>query len=552
MSHLTGSYQRQLYRPDSTASSSNVHHIHPLPYHPPTRYHRIPQQPPPTSYSPSQSSAQAALAAQALRSRGNEYLLSLTTSVNNLQLHDGIKSSDRSSRVPEHFSRTHRAAPRPSSSSPNYNKQLPPLPLPDVVPSHHYSAGLPNVTASQGSFPFQNTPLTKSSHSERAPDLAVSRDDSVPAVEERPTSNTYRNVVHNLSVMGKPVFPKMRPQTSPAIAASVNEKGKANPLNNKEEVTSKSKSLQANHPFSAPEGARHDSVIDLTQISDHSDSPPSGPAKENVTPRSSTTPMKATSDLRRSFLTSPSPLSTSPTGRGSSNTPSTISPMFWIHTYRSTLQAGFYWRRERDSSGVWIEFDDYIPEALGQQTQTLLRMTMETKLTPKECAGFLYAYELKDLETSELSFYKVGRTDNVPRRIGQWTNRCQSKRPTLLDIFPRPSVSTRPSVTSSLHRSDTLTTSFLPGATTHRTPPLPAMKRWERLVHLELSERCASHPLSEQAYERVRMKCKDCGTVHREIFPLIKVHQGHRIAYEEIVECVERWGKFIKVICEEM
>lgn len=26
---------------------------------------------------------------------------------------------------------------------------------------------------------------------------------------------------------------------------------------------------------------------------------------------------------------------------------------------------------------------DYIPQALGQQTQTLLRMTMETKLTPK-------------------------------------------------------------------------------------------------------------------------------------------------------------------------
>lgn len=238
MSHLTGPYQRQLYS-DATTSSSNAHHIHPLPYHPPTRYHRIPQQPPPTSYSPSQPSAQAALAAQALRSRGNEYLLSLTTSVNNLQLHDGIKSSDRSSRVPEYFSRTHRAAPRPSSSSPNYNKQLPPLPLPGVVPSHHYSAGLPNVTASQGSFPFQNTPVAKSLHSGLAPGLAVSRDGSVPAVAERPTSNTYRNVDHNLSVMDKPVFPKMRPQASPAIAASVNEKGKANPLNNKEEVTPK-------------------------------------------------------------------------------------------------------------------------------------------------------------------------------------------------------------------------------------------------------------------------------------------------------------------------
>ncbi|KAE8539952.1 hypothetical protein D1P53_003890 [Cryptococcus gattii VGV] len=608
MSHLTGPYQRQLYRPDAAASSSNVHHIHPPPYHPPTRYYRSPQQPPPTSYSLSQSSAQAALAAQALRSRGNEYLLSLTTSVNNLQLHDGIKSSDRSSRVPDHFSRTHRAAPRPSSSSPNCNKQLPPLPLPDVVPPYHYSAGLPNVTAFQGSFPFQNTPVAESLHSGLAPDLAVSRDGSVPAVVERPTSNTYRNVDHNLNVIDKPVFPKTHPHASYPVTASisVNEKGKATPLNNKEEVTPKSKSIQANHPFSTPENAQHDSVIDLTQISDSSDSPPPGLAKENVTPRSTATPMKATSDLRRSFLTSPSPLSTSPARRGSSNTPSTISPSRtkklnsphkpctsnsspvqcsgFTRTgqpckrlvkakapYLSAIDGslaplsldgdggdarsekvmgsyckdhagmictakGFYWRRERDSSGVWIEFDDYIPQALGQQTQTLLRMTMETKLTPKECAGFLYAYELKDLETNELSFYKVGRTDNVPRRIGQWTNQCQSKRPTLLDIFPRPSGSTRPSVTSSLHRSDTLTTSFFPGATTHRTPPLMAMKRWERLVHLELSERCASHPLSEQAYERVRMKCKDCGTVHREIFPLIKVHQGHRIAYEQIVD----------------
>lgn len=427
MSHLTGPYQQKLYRPDATASSSNVHHIHPPPYHPPTRYKCSPQQPPPTSYSPSQSSAQAALAAQALRSRGNEYLLSLTTSMNNLQLHDGIKSSDRSSRVPDHFSRTHRAAPRPSSSSPNCNKQLPPLPLPGVVPPHHYSAGLPNVTFSQGSFPFQNTPVAESLHSGLAPDLAVSRDGSVPAVAERPTPNTYRNVDHNLNVIDKPVFPKMRPQASPAITASVNEKGKATPLNNKEELTPKSKSLQANRPFSTPECAQHDSVIDFTQISDSSDSTPPGLAKENVTPRSSTTPMKATSDLRRSFLTSPSPSSTCPTRRGSSNTPFTISPVKTkklnsphkpCTSNSSSVQCsgftrtgqpckrlvkakapylsirdvsvapvslvgddgdarsekvmgryckdhagmictakGFYWRRERDNSGVWIEFD---------------------------------------------------------------------------------------------------------------------------------------------------------------------------------------------------
>lgn len=426
MSHLTSPYQRQLYRPDATASSSNVHHIHPPPYHPPTRHHRSPQQPPPTSYSPSQSSAQAALAAQMLRSRGDEYLLSLTTSVNNLQLHDGIKLSDRSSRVPDHFSRTHKAAPRPSPSSPNCNKQLPPLPLPDLVPPNHYKAGLPNVTASQGSFPFQNTPAEESLHTGLASGLAVLRNGSVPAVAERPTSNTYRNVDYNLNVIDKPVFTKIHPHTSHPVTASVNEKGKTTPPN-KQDVTPESKSIQANHLFSTSEGARHDSIIDLTQVSDSSDSPPPGLAKENVTPRSSATPMKATSDLRRSFLTSPSPLSTSPTPRGSSNTPSTVSPSKtkklnsphkhctsnsssvqcsgFTRTgqpckrlvkakapYLSTRDIsvaslsldgdggdarsekvmgryckdhagmictakGFYWRRERNSSGVWIEFD---------------------------------------------------------------------------------------------------------------------------------------------------------------------------------------------------
>ncbi|UOH80150.1 hypothetical protein LQV05_002799 [Cryptococcus neoformans] len=579
MPHPTGPYQRQLYWPNTTASPGNAHNAHPSPYHPPPiSHHRSPQYHPPISYSPSQSSPQAAIAAQALRSRGNEYLLSLTTSVNNLQLHDGVKLNDRPSQVPDHFSKTHRAAPRPSSASPNCNKQLPPLPRPDIVPPNHHNAGLPNVTAfSQGSFPSQTIPAVESLHSGQASGFEVSRDDKGPAVVERPTSNTYRNVDLSLSVINEPMFSKTPPHARLPVKASVNGKGiKATPANNKEEINSsskssapKNKSLQTSQSFSTPEDAQRDSVIDLTQISDSSASPPSGLAKENVTPRSSTTPMKATPDLRHSFLTSPSPLSTSAAGRGSSNTPSSISPSKTKKSnsphkpytsnsssvqcsgftrtgqpckrlvrvkapYLSAPDAlmaldedggdarsekvmgryckdhagmictikGFYWRRERDSSGVWIEFDDYIPQALGQQTQTLLRMTMETKLTPKECAGFLYAYELKDLETSELSFYKVGRTDNVPRRIGQWTNQCQSKRPILLDIFPRPSGRPRHDVTSSLHRSDTLTTSFLPGATTHRTPPLLAMKRWERLVHLELSERCVSHPLSEQAYER--------------------------------------------------
>lgn len=440
MSYPTSPYQRQLYWPDTTASPSNSRNVHrPSPYHPPTSHHRGPQYHPLTFYSPSQSSPQSKLAAQALRSRGNEYLLSLTTSVNNLQLHDGVKPSNRSSEVSDHSSKTHRDTPRPSSASPDCNKQLPPLPRPDIVPPNHHNLGLPNVTASQCSFPSQTIPAVDSLHSGHVSGFAVSRDGSAPAVMERPSSNTCSNVELSSSVINKPVFSKTPPHARhPPVTASVKEKVvKATRVNNKEEVnpsskysTSKSKSLQTSKSFSTFEDAQHDLVIDLTQISDSSASPPSGLAKGNVTPPSSATPMKATSDLRRSFLTSPS-FSTSPARRGSSNTPSTTpsttpsgktkkssSPHKPYTSNSSSVQCsgftrtgqpckrlvkvkapylsardasvasvsldedggdarsekvmgryckdhagmictikGFYWRRERDSSGVWIEFD---------------------------------------------------------------------------------------------------------------------------------------------------------------------------------------------------
>ncbi|WVQ70911.1 hypothetical protein IAR50_000436 [Cryptococcus sp. DSM 104548] len=211
---------------------------------------------------------------------------------------------------------------------------------------------------------------------------------------------------------------------------------------------------------------------------------------------------------------------------------------------------GFYWRNGEgeDASKVWIDFEDYVPRDLSEQTQTLIIMTMEGRLTPKEKPGYLYVYELRDLESDDLSFYKCGRTDNVPRRIGQWTHQCQSKTPSLLDIFPRPDASTSIAPqTSGSDRSQELITSFLQGATTHVIPPLPAMKRWERLVHIELAERCALDDSSKRAFEKVRLKCVDCSSVHREIFPLPK-EKGSKSNYYIVEECVERWGRFIEAI----
>ncbi|WVW82419.1 hypothetical protein I302_104429 [Kwoniella bestiolae CBS 10118] len=209
---------------------------------------------------------------------------------------------------------------------------------------------------------------------------------------------------------------------------------------------------------------------------------------------------------------------------------------------------GFYWRGYGSKAGVWIDFEEFIPSDLGQQTQTLLRMTMESKLTAKESPGYLYVYELRDLETPSVVYFKVGRTDNVPRRIGEWTNRCHSKKPTLRDIFPLPPSKT---LTKGLHRSGTLTTSFLPGATTHLNAPSKAMKRWERLVHLELSERSSSGSKeSGKAFEEVRKRCDDCGLSHREIFPLYKGQEQEQVYETVIMEVIGRWDRFIRRITD--
>ncbi|TXT10900.1 hypothetical protein VHUM_01651 [Vanrija humicola] len=201
---------------------------------------------------------------------------------------------------------------------------------------------------------------------------------------------------------------------------------------------------------------------------------------------------------------------------------------------------GFYWRDRKGRSGVWVEFKDYIPPDLGQQTQTLLRMTMESALTAKELPGFLYAYELRAKGGQDTAYFKVGRTDNVPRRLGQWTQQCQSHTPTLRDIFPLSgaALSRRPSRPGSL----------LPGAVKGGVAAarmVPAVKRWERLVHLELADRSAAQRGDE--YDELRTPCADCGATHKEIFAL--ANDGVSTYEHVVVEVIERWEKFVRQIC---
>lgn len=73
------------------------------------------------------------------------------------------------------------------------------------------------------------------------------------------------------------------------------------------------------------------------------------------------------------------------------------------------------------------------------------------------------------------------------------------------------------------------------------------MKRWERLVHLELSDLSAGECQAEWA--KVREKCKDCGSVHKEIFPVKRSARGNGEEYEIVVEVIGRWAAFVNFVC---
>jgi hypothetical protein len=186
-------------------------------------------------------------------------------------------------------------------------------------------------------------------------------------------------------------------------------------------------------------------------------------------------------------------------------------------------------------------------------------MTMESPLTAKELPGFLYAYELRTLKVPGTSYFKVGRTDNVPRRIGQWSNRelrkcptkltpeCTSHVPTLRDIFP---LKAPRRATGGLQRKPSAPGSLLPGAVkggvdTRRM--VPAVKRWERLVHLELADRAAT--LRAKEYDALAQPCPDCSATHKEIFSL-KDGVGIRAYEKTVVDAINRWEGFIRAICD--
>ncbi|KAJ6022043.1 hypothetical protein N7540_007547 [Penicillium herquei] len=108
---------------------------------------------------------------------------------------------------------------------------------------------------------------------------------------------------------------------------------------------------------------------------------------------------------------------------------------------------------------------------------------------------------------------KIGRTNNVHRRMNEWTRQC-SYDLTLIRYYPYTHESSSSTASSPA-------TGLVPGR------KVPHVHRVERLIHLELGE--------------IRLrdlgKCSECGKEHREWFEV----EAAKEALQRVDECVRRW-----------
>jgi hypothetical protein len=113
---------------------------------------------------------------------------------------------------------------------------------------------------------------------------------------------------------------------------------------------------------------------------------------------------------------------------------------------------------------------------------------------------------------------KIGRANNVHRRMNEWTRQCGYSL-SLVRYYPYVSSSTpspQPSPAQSQRQSST---------NTDIVRKVPHAHRVERLIHLELAD------------QRVIKQCDACGKTHKEWFEVEATKDG----VKKVDEVVKRW-----------
>ncbi|KAG0001857.1 hypothetical protein BGZ80_007181 [Entomortierella chlamydospora] len=84
----------------------------------------------------------------------------------------------------------------------------------------------------------------------------------------------------------------------------------------------------------------------------------------------------------------------------------------------------------------WMDLSSWVNPNLPDYVQNKLRRSMEKPISNDDKPGYIYVYQLQELSyTDSHTLFKVGRTDNVSRRMHEWGEKCGSP-PRLLEVFP--------------------------------------------------------------------------------------------------------------------
>lgn len=183
-----------------------------------------------------------------------------------------------------------------------------------------------------------------------------------------------------------------------------------------------------------------------------------------------------------------------------------------------------------------------IPSHLPPATQTALLNELTKPLSPKDEPGYIYIFRLNPSADSPSSpslptptkdsgtlLVKIGRTNNVHRRLTSWSKQCGYTL-SLLRFYPYTRTSKSPSSSPTHLHANHDNVPFSPAS---QPQTLPYTHRIERLIHLELSA------------SRVKQaQCGKCGREHKEWFEVEASREGVR-GVDEVVRRWVGWGEWM-------
>ena len=270
----------------------------------------------------------------------------------------------------------------------------------------------------------------------------------------------------------------------------------------------------------------------LPQSTNHSSRPPSRPAQ--LFPPS---PPDSSSTARSPNLQSqPRPSHATPQHTIISHVPR-INP---TQPHKAGVQRSWetMWVPGIDGLGAHIICKEWLSPSLTAIGRQKLLSSMRAPLSIGEEPGYIYVYKISE-RTDEI-FYKVGRTQNLTRRLYQWSRSCPYT-PLLVEFFPSPPPgmlkrTTSASSLSSLFKREGASGSESPGSSTGRIVKCAVTHRIERLIHLELEDRFGRVDIS-------RGGCQ-CGKFHKEWFQGGKGQDG---GWTEVRDVIVRWVGFARI-----